>query len=490
MIRTVLHNSRALTSGRRFLSTLLSKNPDKITLEDLKASNQDDIAGRMSLIKSINLSANSNKQQLINELIPDFSIYFKLDPAIKNTNEVLSRIIQVNPGRVHSSWELFQLHSSNLDEISVSLIKNLLNKLITGEAVDQSENYIIDFDNLHRLQTLLTDHIVSDISQYESDLIQLLDKLIQDDSVAFIGFLINDILSPPFIVEYMKTFHDRNTPSENCVFLLMVEKVLEEDPTLLTTEQYIKALDIINLKSEQLEPIMSKQVELSKHLSIEFKPSIVRDLDKKILKYIQESDIDLEAGNILLRQKIIESYGIFSNDTESALKKFHQYQTHASYGIEFVGATLAKVFGYQAINQNKEIYAEVAATLAPPDSMTVRLLQSLIISQSFFKPDSGLSIYNNYINQVGSDLIQNTGRSSKGLLTEAVVLGFLQNNDRSFASLIFEKAIDNKIITYEPEISTIKKLFKAYSDCFVEDEDWSKAKIKMKEFVLKFMKNL
>lgn len=489
MIRSTLYHAKLSAHGSRFLSTLLSKNPNKITVEEIRASNQDDVAGRMSLIKSINHSENSNKQQLIDELIPDFSVYFKLDPSVKNSNEVLLRIIQVNPGRVHTSWDLFQLHSSG-PHVSTLLLKTLLNKMINGEIIDQDEKFIIDFDNLYRLQTLLKDHIVNDVSVYEAELNQLLNKLIEDDSVAFIDFLVTDILSPEFTTEYMKTLTNRGSESENCTFLLMFAKIFEQDPALLETEQFIRALDIINFRMDQLESIMLKQTELSQHLSLGFQPLLFKGLDIKMLNYIQESKMDMKPENILLRQKVTESYGIFHNDIDTATNKFHQYQTHANYGIEFVGATLAKVFGYQAIKQNKEVFASVATALVPQDSITVKLLQSLIISQSYFNSETGLTIYNEYINQLSSDLIQNTGRSSKGLLTEAVVLAFLQNNDRSFASLIFDKAIENKVISHESEISTIKKLFKAYSDCFVEDEDWSKAKIKMNEFVLQFMKNL
>lgn len=65
------------------------------------------------------------------------------------------------------------------------------------------------------------------------------------------------------------------------------------------------------------------------------------------------------------------------------------------------------------------------------------------------------------------------------------------NNDREFASLLFDKAIENRIITDQLEIATIKKSLKMYSDCFVEDENWDAgAREKMKDEILSYIESI
>ncbi|EGW35701.1 uncharacterized protein SPAPADRAFT_58904 [Spathaspora passalidarum NRRL Y-27907] len=252
---------------------------------------------------------------------------------------------------------------------------------------------------------------------------------------------------------------------DNHSYLLMFHRLFSIDPALLSGDDYVKALDIINFKQE-------------------------KELSGKILDYINESKIDQEAENLRLRVKILECLGIADDNIEVALQKYHQYRTHATYGLHIVSTAMVKVFGYQAIKQDKNIYSTIAATLVPQDTITVKILQTLIVTKGYFDKDSALELFNDYINQVSADVNQATRRSAKGLLTEAVCLSSLQNNDRSFAQLVFDKAIDNNVISDEHEIAAVKKVFKAYGDSFIEDDDWSKAKVNMNSYVLNYIKNL
>lgn len=149
---------------------------------------------------------------------------------------------------------------------------------------------------------------------------------------------------------------------------------------------------------------------------------------------------------------------------------------------------MVKAISYQAIKQDKEIFKTMAETMIPPD-LTIQLLQILITLKSYFNPNEGLALYNDYIGAVSA--VVKDGSSQKGLLTQSIILGFLMNNDREFASLLFDKAIENRIITDQLEIATIKKSLKMYSDCFVEDENWDAgAREKMKDEILSYIESI
>jgi len=66
----------------------------------------------------------------------------------------------------------------------------------------------------------------------------------------------------------------------------------------------------------------------------------------------------------------------------------------------------------------------------------------------------------------------------------------LYDNDRNFATLVFDKAIENGIISDEMETSQIKKVFKVYGEAFNDHEDWENAKPIFKKYVLNYIKNL
>ena len=83
-------------------------------------------------------------------LIPNFSIYFKL-PNILLNKKFLHRLIQLNPGRVHSTFDLYNNHRN---EIQDYMIQDVLKRLIHGkecyycreDSDDESES--IDLNNI------------------------------------------------------------------------------------------------------------------------------------------------------------------------------------------------------------------------------------------------------------------------------------------------------------------------------------------------------
>lgn len=113
-----------------------------------------------------------------------------------------------------------------------------------------------------------------------------------------------------------------------------------------------------------------------------------------------------------------------------------------------------------------------------------------MIAHANFDSEKSLRYYNDYIQRVSKGINEHTKRSASGLLTESLILSQLYGNDRNFATLVFEMAIDKGVISDELEISLIKKLFKVYGESFVEDDDWEKAKKNLKTYVLDYVKKL
>lgn len=213
----------------------------------------------------------------------------------------------------------------------------------------------------------------------------------------------------------------------------------------ITADQYTIALNLLNFNNAQLHELFNKTNQLS-----------FIQLTNEILEYIETSKIDELPDSIELRQSIIEVYGISQDNTEMALKKYHYYESHVKLDINKIRFEMIKLFSYQAIKQNSDIWNQVAQTFIPPQ-FTIETLQMLIVLKSYFNINEALEIYNSYINEVSGNINEISKKSPKGVMTESIILGFLLNNDREFAFLIFEKAVENKIMTDELEISQVKK---------------------------------
>ena len=474
--RSSSSSSSSLYLNRR-LSTLLTTKPiEKLTIEDLShpSINQQDEIGRLKLIESIqNTSTLStqNRNELLEFLIPNFSIYFKL-PQHTIKQEVLHRLIQLNPGRVHSTFDLYNNHRN---EIQDYMIQDVLKRLIHGEkhatiaredGDDESES--IDLNNIIQ--------IVNDYQhlQFDQLLIELFYKLIDNNSNELIVELINSgVLNGEMILKEMVGQVNIKTSSitTKFAFITIFNRLFNNNPQSMDHQVYTIALNLLNFDDSHKELAVSLT-------------------SNEILQYVTESKLDEIPEAINLRQTLLEIYGIKQQDNDKALKKYFYYETHVKSNIEQIRFIMVKIFSYLAIKQNMEIWNQVAQLMVNPE-LTVKTLQLLIIGKSFFNIDSGLSMYNDYIQNVSSQINPETKKSSKGLLTESIILGFLINNDREFASLIFDKAIENQIIKDELEISQIKKIFKIYSDCFIDNEIWENhAQLKMIDVALKYIENI
>ena len=212
----------------------------------------------------------------------------------------------------------------------------------------------------------------------------------------------------------------------------------------------------------------------------------------QVLQYIEKNHLDIDrkdAEALLLRIQLIETYGINRDRMDLALEKFHLYQAHEKFGIELVQTKLVQAFCYQAFKKKDTTLLKIAETLIVADEIPVKSIAHLILANSCFDSEKSLKIYNDYINDVPKTINKNTKRSSSGLLTECMMIASLYGNDREFAQLLFEKAVQNKIVVDEMEIATMKKVFKVYGDAFADDS-WESAEPRLAQYVLRTIKNL
>lgn len=462
----------------RFLSTLLAKNPNSITPGDLKSSSlhtedsDQNTKNQVELIRLINSSKNLHKQQIINELIPNFSLFFRLTKSddIPST-ELLTRFIEVNPGRVYQSWDLFKKYEQ-LVEVTDELIAKVIEKLVYGEASD--DGYKLEPENFERINYLLTTYECK-----SGHLVTLMDKLVEDENQIFLNAFVNSEL---VTLEFLSKFIGKTS---DFGYLSIFARLFQQNPSLLSKEQLILALEKLQ-EPEIVELWNESQDSNLKHGSLD-----PVKLTTEVLNHISTNELDLDKSpeSLLLRIKLISTYGIHQNDLEKASEKFHTYQSRDKFGLDLVQTELLKAYAYQAVNQDKQIFAKIAETLRPAD-IPIKVLQMLMVCQSAFDAESALKWYNEYIQKVSKNINEHTKRSPTGLLTESLLVSNLYDNDRNFATLVFDKAIENGIISDEMETSQIKKVFKVYGEAFNDHEDWENAKPIFKKYVLNYIKNL
>mmetsp|Transcript_7158 Transcript_7158/g.9059 ORF Transcript_7158/g.9059 Transcript_7158/m.9059 type:complete len:532 (-) Transcript_7158:47-1642(-) len=469
--------------------------------QDQKQEDIDSIHGLIRIIKSDGELENIEKFDLINNLLScglkhDFSLYHtvkKIDNH-KWSSDALVSLIDSNPGRVDQSWDLYLRHGKDIE--NDMLYSKILEKLLLGEKIEISDNeFEIDIGKLAK-SLALVDKLRS--PEDNGHIENLLKGLI--DLKVLSGLYLSSLKKESIESKLMQMDLD------NLSFLKIFSMVFYETPDILAKEALCKALTISHQLDEQLvnedndiesknfQMLSSEYSKISEPNGIEYSPfnhdSIIK-LRKDLLSYIEENRLDMDKTpeSILIRMKLIETYGMDTNDIKLALAKYHTYQTHEKFGIEFIQHKLIQSFCFQAIRESNEHYLKIAETLLTVENIPIKVLQCYILANSEFNIDKSLDVYNDYIRNVSRTVNEHSGRSASGLMTESLMLCNLYHNDREFAYLLFDKAVANGILSDEHEINIIKKLFKVYGDSFVED-NWNSAKPILKKYVLNSIRSL
>lgn len=408
----------------------------------------------------------NNSNDAVNELLhfalpQDFSIYFSLlkeRPSHEWNDHALVSLLKSNPGRVYSLTDLMKKHGHS--SVGEEVRKVIILKLLYGEKAE-----------VHDGEFQLTDGNISeaivhlnkfgDVAQVTDFLNTIIDHAIEKGAYA----LMSDINIRGY-ANWLAEHKVKEVKNKEA-FLRLTEIVFNQSPQNLA--KHILS-DILALEDKELYQRKSEFFD-------------------RVLSYIVENQLDLDkrdAESLLLRIQLIATYGINKDRIDVALEKFHYYQSHEKSGIELVQTKLVQAFCYQSFAKSDPTFLKIAESLIVVDELPVKTIAQLILASSKTE-GKDLEIYNDYINNVSKEVNEKTKRSASGILTEAMMIASLYGNDREFAQLLFEKAVENKIISDEMEIATLRKLFKVYGDAFEEDS-WESAKPKLEKYVLDTIK--
>lgn len=428
-----------------------------------KSLNSQELEALHTVLKS-DISTELANEILCHGLKHDFSLYYTASKIPNHvwTEDALITLLNNNPGRAFSLEHLAKKHLQG--ETSSQIRQVLVKKLLLGENIDQGEDVYKPSENDIRKAIQLINESNNHLN-VEELLSLVFEATLSLDSLGLLLDFRVDMLGEWLVANKLRKLPTDATEAQ---FLQIAQIAFKSSPSLLNKEELSKILSLEGLNDR-------------------FNPFI-----EDCLQYIETNQLDFDKkdpNSLLLRLQLIETYGIIRNSVDKMLEKFHLYQSKEKFGLEFVQVKVVKAFCYQSFKNSDPTQLKIAETLILPDGLPVSTVAELVLANAQFSAEKSLSVYNDYIQLVSSTINEVTQRSPKGILTEALILGCLYNNDREFAELVYQKAIQTNTISDELEIATVKKVFKAYGDAFVEDS-WEAAKPIFKEYVLNYIKNV
>lgn len=420
-------------------------------------------------------SAEIRNEVLHHGLAHDFSLYYTAtkQPHVWDSRSLLS-LIEHNPGRVASGTDLLKKHGENVP-LTDAILQAVVRKLLQGEKAEvRNGEFEISAEKIMSAIEFLNQ--TKDVTSSEAELDMLLEQLVAFGAVEALRLV---KLDPETFCQWI---HGNLDKADAHSFLVMSQIVFDYDPSLLSKGMLSKVLATAGTLPQP------KKTQVLLEFGVE-SGSVAEYVDQ-ILQYIEAKQLDVDKRDpesLLLRMQLMETYGIDKNDLDSALQRFHSYQSKEDFGIELVQTKLVQAYCYQAVRSNDKTLYKIAQTLIVPDYLPVSTIAQLILAGGVELDEKSLAIYNDYIQQVSKEVNATTHRSPTGVLTEALMVASLYARDREFAHLLYEKAIASKIISDELEVANMKKVFKVYGDAFADDK-WEVAQPILRDYVLQSIK--
>lgn len=407
-------------------------------------------------------------------------------------------IIKYNPGRVKSSWELFETTMSTIERDSSEeyqeLLSTVLSKLVHGDASEQEDGYIMNETALLRSVFLL-----KCLKAPSQDLLEkVLARALETDNYQLIQLI------------GLQSFEQIKNLEPNTNQFVQLWSIWNPSPSSLSKEEIENNLDLwkkllwrTSEKKESTSPKdnSSHQESFSylKQLQEQF-PKLQVDLNipkrtdqdstfQSLVNILEESGIfkNPEPKYTPLRVTLLKSYGMNKDNIKTAFQLYHDFISLDKQNVDLYMTTMATSSFYLAVKDNDSRHLMIGEALIP-QPIPYKALQGQILGYSSFDIQKSLDLFNDHIKNV-SKKVNELGTSPATSLIESLITSYLSKKDLQFAHLIHDGAIMNNIITTETAKNRMKAIFKKYGE-IIGEEDNDKMAVMLKDQVLESLREL
>ncbi|VEU19680.1 DEKNAAC100366 [Brettanomyces naardenensis] len=422
------------------------------------------------------------ENEILNEVIEKFARFnfAAANMAFSRQNEIkgegrslkpasIAELIKFNPGRVKSSWELYnELAEKNSSDTLKAIV---LEKLIQGDKIDIKENATkVDVSKAVKIYKLL--HELSDRTLIREDSRQ---KLAVDLLDLDLGKALIPLSLSPETVSSILASKEEDLKNSDYLYLYLSASSIGQIPSDLLLKVFLPISELqqtdMSKDSDVFEEFQSS-VPIS--VTVELSPE---EITEGIRDEIKRRGLD---KSIRVKLDLIKSVGFHSGDLKKALEYFEEFQTKVpaiSQGTDLLKSITSLVFVHWAILQDKDQFLEVAEALIPqsPKPMANNLASLILRSSWFGNSDEALELYNKSLDLFmdPKEDIENT--QSRGMLVQSLILSTLLGDQIGLARLIKLKSVENKLMDdkYDAKVSQV---LKQYGDLSEEQRNDNAAK--------------
>ncbi|CDK29992.1 unnamed protein product [Kuraishia capsulata CBS 1993] len=421
------------------------------------------------------------KSQLYNQVIrqfarSDYSVVNEFSGKLTKLGKhlepgALIEAIKYNPGRVNTSWEIYEKFAPNAaleasPVLAQILYLEVLEKLCLGELIDIEEGYEMDEKSLGKAFQLVGKLVAPVPESLRKVLVEACIKL---DLVPMIALL---EVQDAHLEDLILTLENEEEK------ILQLWKLVNESSANVQVFKTVIPVIARNIKEES-----GKQEKLQKFIKnaqISEDSALKTLLDLKASKLLENTlkrlqDLKADSGAhddaLGVRLLLLKSIGIYSEDLKKTLELFHKYQSVEKYKREDLQKSMAVILAYHSVLSGNQILLQVSESMIPQTPIPAECTAALILANGALgNPENSLDIYNANIQNVSKDNLNQLEISDSALLTESLIAVYLGQQDRDFAELIRNGATSSGLISRDTGVTRVKAMFKNYGD-LVEEAD-------------------
>lgn len=395
------------------------------------------------------------------------------------TVESIRELIKHNPGRVHSSWELYIRYLKAFKILPDEILIETLKKVAFFDTADRADGKkTLEVGEL--VQALhLMDKIESKVLIPKEIVTILLVNAIQLKSPELLNEVLRYEPSLSIIEEHVNELtlsglysvykaYPIDVIGNNKNTLYKIFEALGENETIELTREEIERNEKFLEEVQRIRNLVTWDIHFK--TSNELPPT--KEDFGTVLEYLGENN--LYKDDLRLSQLILRTVGVFKGDIKSELELFNiispSFKRNEKDYLQFETFLSLAYQAFKNSNKTSLEFAEAFLTEVTTSEVQIDMLRTMIISNAKFNVDTSLNLYNEAIPKLSKKKDPESQIAPSDLVTEAIIMAFLYKKDLNFARVIFDGAVGEKVLTGVTAVKRIKKLLSEYGDALEKNE--------------------
>lgn len=398
----------------------------------------------------------------------------KLDKLNKPiTIQALSQMLEHNPGRVNSSWEIFTKYKKVLNTLPEKVVLITLDKIVSFDPAEIKDGK----KDLNMSDILHAVYLLGNLADTKSIDQKIINKL----TTAALKLKMTSML--PTLFKFnpsLESILDEQIEELTPYQLQLVannfkfESIKEQKPLFYQIIDNLGQNEFISMNEDESEMLekTKKRIELvnkefNDNWSLQLPESSANNTESfnNFLDEIAQNDSVKD--DFILAKKLLRIIGIYKGNTKSFMELcelFTKSFPEKKEELNFETFLTLSYQGYKTSNETGLHFADAYVSDIVNEAIKLKAMCVKMVVNAKFNIEDSLNIYNENIGKLSKEKDALTNLSPSDIATEALVLAFLSQKDLDFARVIVEGSIKSQVMSGATAVKNAKSILSAYGD--------------------------